>query len=211
MGYWYDWRYTHPPSFPEHIRLEQTNKDFSKLQGNIVSALQAGCFFEALASFLISDPSGKKPALLIADSFFIFGSVIQVCSGLHATSLSLLYVGRVIGGVGVELISAVVPFSMGENADKKIRGRCIGAMQLFNVTGIMLSYSVNYGTSKETRLGALQWRIPIALQTLPGVHLFVGILLHNESHRWLAEKSGISGPRCTLSHVRNKPVDDPLP
>jgi SP family sugar:H+ symporter-like MFS transporter len=39
-----------------------------------------------------------------------------------------LYVGRVIGGFGVGLISAVIPTYIGENAPKEIRGRCIGCM-----------------------------------------------------------------------------------
>ena len=108
------------------------------------------------------------------------------------------------------LISAVVPSYIGENANKEIRGRCIGTMQLFNVTGIMLSYFVNYGMSAHTSLGALQWRIPFALQMLPGVLLFVGLLFQNESPRWLVEKGDVSKARRALCRVRAKTEDDPV-
>ena len=198
------------PAFQTSFALNKHSKSFSDLQGNIVSVLQAGCFFGAMSSFFISDILGRRTALFIGDAIFILGSVLQVCSGLHTTSLSLLYVGRVIGGFGVGLISAVVPSYIGENANKEIRGRCIGTMQLFNVTGIMLSYFVNYGMSSHTSLGALQWRIPFALQMLPGVLLLVGLLFQNESPRWLVEKKNIPQARRALSRVRAKTQDDPI-
>lgn len=108
-------------------------KDFANLQGNIVSVLQAGCFFGAGSSFFISGWFGRKTALLVAVTIFLIGSIIQTCSGLGTTNLAQLYVGRVIGGYGVGIISATVPTYIGENANKEIRGRCIGMMQLFNV------------------------------------------------------------------------------
>ena len=198
------------PAFQTSFALNKHSKSFSDLQGNIVSVLQAGCFFGAMSSFFISDKLGRRTALFIGDAIFILGSVLQVCSGLHTTSLSLLYIGRVIGGFGVGLISAVVPSYIGENANKEIRGRCIGTMQLFNVTGIMLSYFVNYGMSSHTSLGALQWRVPFALQMLPGVLLLVGLLFQNESPRWLVEKKNIPKACRALSRVRAKTQDDPI-
>lgn len=118
-------------SFQNSFGLDSESKEFANLSGNIVSVLQAGCFFGAMSSFYVSDTFGRKKALLIADIIFIVGSIVQTCAGLHTTSLTELYVGRVIGGFGVGLISAVVPTYIGENANKEIRGRCIGCMQLF--------------------------------------------------------------------------------
>lgn len=96
-----------------------------------VSALQGGCFFGAAASFWISDAFGRKIALIVADMIFLIGSIIQVCSATKTHSLALLYVGRVVGGFGVGLISAVVPTYIGESVEKQVRGRCVGTMQLF--------------------------------------------------------------------------------
>ena len=93
--------------------------------------MQAGCFFGALSSFYVSDKFGRRTALIIADIIFLFGSLLQTCSGLDTKGLGMLYGARVIGGFGVGLISAVVPTYIGENAPKEIRGRCIGTMQLF--------------------------------------------------------------------------------
>jgi MFS family permease len=67
----------------------------------------AGCFFGALSSGFFSERFGRKPALLISVLIFFVGSLIQVCSGINSTSLTPLYVGRIIGGWGVGMNSAV--------------------------------------------------------------------------------------------------------
>jgi len=115
-------------AFQHSFALDKDSKDFANLQGNIVSVLQAGCFFGALSSFYVSNTFGRKWALIIADVIFILGSLIQTLCGIGTTSLTQLYIGRVIGGFGVGLISAVVPTYIGENAPRAIRGRCIGCM-----------------------------------------------------------------------------------
>lgn len=118
-------------SFQHSFGLNSESPSFANLSGNIVSVLQAGCFFGALSSFYISDTFGRKAALIIADIIFLIGSIVQTTCAINTQSLGQLYVGRVIGGFGVGLISAVVPTYIGENANKEIRGRCIGCMQLF--------------------------------------------------------------------------------
>lgn len=81
-------------------------------------------------------------------------------------------------------------------------------MQLFNVTGIMISYFVNYGISKRIpgATNSAQWRIPFALQMLPGLFLLL-VVFQNESPRWLVEKNHISKARQALSYIRNLPED----
>jgi SP family sugar:H+ symporter-like MFS transporter len=94
-------------AFQHSFNLDKGSSNFANLQGNIVSVLQAGCFFGAMASFYISDTFGRKWALIIADVIFIIGSLVQTL--IFGGNLPQLYVGRVIGGFGVGLISAVVP------------------------------------------------------------------------------------------------------
>lgn len=162
-----------------------------------------------MSSFYISDTFGRKNALIIADLIFILGSLVQTLCAINTTSLAQLYVGRVIGGFGVGLISAVVPTYIGENANKEIRGRCIGCMQLFNVTGICLSFFVNYGINLRIKtLSSAKWRVPFALQMLPGVLLLAGIVFQNESPRWLVEKNRLDDAAKALARVRAKDIDD---
>lgn len=83
--------------------------------------------------------------------------------------------------------------------------------QLFNVTGICLSFFVNYGINLDitSPTSSAKWRIPFALQMLPGTLLLIGIIFQNESPRWLVEKNRIQDAAKALAHVRNKPVEDP--
>ena len=99
--------------------------------------------------------------------------------------------------------------------------QCVGS-QLFGIiqeiqrvigyrTGIMLSYFVNFGIfSSIPGLNDLQWRIPFALQMIPGLFLLFGILSQNESPRWYVEKDRISDARRALSYVRAKSEYDPI-
>ena len=74
----------------------------------------------------------------------------------------------------------------------------------------MLSYFVNYGVNQSIpSTEAKQWRIPFALQMLPGALLLAGIFFQSESPRWLVEKNRISDARKALSQIRSRPQDDP--
>lgn len=85
----------------------------------------------------------------------------------------------------------------------------IYSMQLFNVTGICLSFFVNYGMNIQIKdLSSAKWRIPFALQMLPGVLLLVGIIFQNESPRWLVEKNRLKDAAKALATVRGKAIDD---
>lgn len=82
-------------------------------------------------------------------------------------------------------------------------------MQLFNVTGICLSFFVNYGIDLQIEGDRpSKWRIPFALQMLPGLLLLVGIVFQNESPRWLVEKDRIADAGKALAKVRGKSVDN---
>jgi SP family sugar:H+ symporter-like MFS transporter len=109
-------------AFQHSFDLDKNSPNFANLQGNIVSVLQAGCFFGSLASFYVSDTFGRKWALVVADITFLVGSIVQTLCAIGTKSLTQLYIGRVIGGFGVGLISAVVPTYIGENAPK---GQCL--------------------------------------------------------------------------------------
>lgn len=198
-------------SFNNSFGLDRDSPEHASIEGNIVSVLQAGCFFGAMSSFYLGDKLGRKMALMLADVIFIIGSIVQTTCAMGAgNDMAQLYVGRVIGGFGVGLTSAIVPTYIGENANKEIRGRCIGCMQLFNVTGICLAFFVNYGADQNmSSSNPAQWRMPFALQILPGAILLIGLFFTNESPRWLVEKNRVEEARKALSTVRSKPIDDP--
>lgn len=72
---------------------EATSDAFS---ANIVSLLQAGCFFGSLVVGFLGDRYGRKPALIVAGVSFCVGSLMQTVS--HGI-VALMFLGRAIGGL----------------------------------------------------------------------------------------------------------------
>lgn len=73
-------------------------------QSLIVSILSAGTFFGAIISGDAADFIGRRTTIILGCLIFIVGCVLQTAS----TSLALMVPGRLIGGLGVGFISAIV-------------------------------------------------------------------------------------------------------
>lgn len=69
---------------------------------NIVSLLQAGCFFGSLLAAPLGDKLGRRITLMITGIVFSAGSLCQV---LSFGSTTAMFVGRAIGG----LVSNPIP------------------------------------------------------------------------------------------------------
>lgn len=100
------------------------------------------------------------------------------------------------------------PLYVSENAPRAIRGGLTGLYQFFITMGIMLAFWINYGSLLHLT-GSTMYLVPLAMQGLPAVLLFVGMLLCNESPRWLAKQDRWEEARATLSKVRALPADHP--
>lgn len=102
----------------------------------------------------------------------------------------------------------VNPLYVSENAPRAIRGGLTGLYQLFITMGIMLAFWINYGSLLHIS-GTAQYLVPLAMQALPAILLLIGMLLCNESPRWLAKQDRWEEARATLSSVRNLPANHP--
>ncbi|QRD81987.1 putative MFS quinate transporter [Aspergillus flavus] len=173
----------------------------ANLSANIVSTLQAGCFFGALIASPVADKWGRKTGLISASLIAIVGVIMQVAASGH---LEAMYIGRLINGFGVGFASMINPLYVSENAPRAIRGGLTGLYQLFITMGIMLAFWINYGSSLHIK-GTAQYMVPLAMQALPALLMLVGMLLCNESPRWLAKQDRWEDARKTLSRVRNLP------
>ena len=93
----------------------------------IVSILSAGTFFGALAAAPFGDLLGRRMGLMVsAGIVFNLGVILQTA----ATAIPMFVAGRFFAGLGVGLVSALVPLYQSETSPKWIRGTIVGAYQL---------------------------------------------------------------------------------
>jgi len=70
----------------------------ANLSANIVSTLQAGCFFGALSSSFVADRWGRRPALMVAAAIAFVGSAMQAAA---SGSLGAMYAGRSVDPINL--------------------------------------------------------------------------------------------------------------
>ena len=173
-------------------------KDSDSRSGTVVALFTAGCFCGAfLASY--SDPLGRRGTILLACCIFVVGGAIQT----GGIVIAMLYVGRLIAGIGVGFLTMIVPiYQAGESsfnrtannrvlirntelAHRKIRGKITSLQQLFNALGQIFATWIGYGcymTWSGTG-DSREWRIPLACQIVPALFLGSLILYFPESPR----------------------------
>lgn len=123
-----------------------------------MSILSAGTFFGALIAGDVADFIGRRVTIIVGCIIFVVGVILQVAS----TTVPLLVVGRVIAGIGVGFVSAIIILYMSEIAPKKVRGSIVAGYQLCITIGIFLASCVTYAT--ENREDSGSYRIPMGIQ-----------------------------------------------
>jgi sugar porter (SP) family MFS transporter len=124
-----------------------------------------------------------------------------------ATAIPLFVVGRVWAGVGVGLVSTLVPMYQSECSPKWIRGAVVGLYQFGVTVGLLLSNIFNNAT--KDRPNHSSYRIPVAIQLVWAAVLAFGMFLLPESPRWLIKKHRDADAAHSLSRLTSLPVDDP--
>lgn len=136
----------------------------------------------SLSTFLSKKLAGRKSAIQIGAVIWIIGCIIVSA----AQNIPMLIVGRIINGFCVGICSAQVPVYITEIAPPTKRGRLVGAQQWAITWGIMIMFYISYGCSFIN--GNAAFRVPWALQMIPAIILFFGMIVLPESPRWLASK-----------------------
>jgi len=170
----------------------------------IVSILSAGTFFGALAGAPLADMLGRRMGLMLSVGIvFNLGVILQTIS----TSQPLFIAGRFFAGLGVGLVSMMIPLYQSETAPKWIRGVIVGSYQLAITIGLFLAAIVNNATGKRNDTGS--YRIPIAVQFLWAIILIVGLFFLPESPRYLIKRDRYEAAAKSLGKLRQLPADHP--
>lgn len=150
---------------------------------------------------------GRRVLLAIAGFFFVVGAVLQVAA--VPPSLSMIYAGRTIAGLGVGMISNTAPTFVAECAPKHLRGFLMAAFDLFLIIGALIAYFAVYGCSVHLPPTSAQWRIPISLQVPLGLFVMIAPYFMVESPRWLAKSGHWDKSMTALSKIRLLHPSDP--
>lgn len=142
----------------------------------------------------MSDKLGRKITMLISAALFSISAIgCAVCGNFDQ-----LVVYRIIGGVGIGVVSIVSPIYISEVSPAKVRGTLVSLYQLAVTMGFLLAYLANWAIDAGINLelsGDLSlwqrmfnseaWRGMLGSETLPALLFFVIIFFIPESPKWL--------------------------
>ncbi|KAL2187909.1 general substrate transporter [Thermothelomyces heterothallicus CBS 203.75] len=172
----------------------------------VVSVFTGGAFFGAMAAGPMGDKLGRRWTILCGALVFCLGGALQT----GAQTLSYLYAGRSIAGLGVGVLCMIVPMYQAELAHPSIRGRITALQQFMLGIGALAAAWISYGTYvgfAPTNDG--QWRTSLGIQVIPAVFLAALILLFPESPRWLIDHGKSEEGLRTLAQLHSHGnVDD---
>ena len=171
--------------------------------GFAVASALLGAALGAVVSGRIADQVGRLAVMRIAAVLFFISAI---GAGL-ASSLGVLVVFRVIGGLGVGMASVIAPAYIAEISPARIRGRLASLQQLAIVTGIFISLLVDFLLARAAgdssgMLGPLQaWQWMFLAMAVPAL-LYGGLSLTiPESPRFLISKQKITAATAILSRL----------
>ncbi|RAH41053.1 sugar porter family MFS transporter [Aspergillus brunneoviolaceus CBS 621.78] len=181
------------------------NADATK-RGAVTSVFTGGAFFGAYFAGPLGDYAGRKWTIFVGALIFLLGGGLQT----GAQSLSYLYAGRAVAGLGVGILVMIVPIYQAELAHPNIRGRITSLQQLMLGVGSLVASWISWGTfinfaDDDSR----QWRVSLGIQMVPAVFLAALILLFPESPRWLIDHGRLDEGLATLArlHARGDTSD----
>ncbi|PWY92342.1 general substrate transporter [Aspergillus heteromorphus CBS 117.55] len=163
--------------------------------GGIVASYNGGAILGSVVVSYLSDPWGRRPVLFTGGLLASLGAALQA----GAVNVAMLFVGRLIAGLAVGMMSAIIPVYCSELSPPRIRG-FLGSLQQWMIgLGVVVAQWVGYGCS--LRAGAFSWSFPLAFQAVPAVILSAGVWFLPESPRWLIGKGDMDAGRAILNRL----------
>lgn len=185
-------------------------------EGWYVGCALIGSIAGVLAAGSMSDYLGRKLTMLISAALFSISAIgCAVCG-----SFDQLVAFRIIGGVGIGIVSIVSPIYISEVSPAKYRGTLVSLYQLAVTVGFLLAYIANWGISSgidEAIVASAQngaelslmdrvmhteyWRGMLGSETLPALLFFVIIFFIPESPKWLIVRGKLSKATNVLNKI----------
>ncbi|MDR3713526.1 MAG: sugar porter family MFS transporter [Puia sp.] len=179
-------------------------------QGWYVGCALVGSIFGVLVAGLLSDRFGRKRTMIVSAILFtVSGIGCAVSVGFNE-----LVIYRIVGGVGIGVVSIISPLYISEVAITKYRGRLVSLYQLAITIGFLGAYLVNYELQKLAAGGFFAgagllskiftgepWRGMLGMESLPAVLFFLVIFFIPESPRWLLARREAGRAMVTMCRI----------
>lgn len=183
-------------------------------EGWYVGCALIGSICGVLVAGSLSDYLGRKLTMLISAALFSISAIgCAVCADFNS-----LVAFRIIGGVGIGIVSIVSPIYISEVSPAKIRGTLVSLYQLAVTVGFLLAYLINwvidcqldpsFVASADISLWDLMfqaeaWRGMLGSETIPALLFFFIIFFIPESPKWLIVKGRLPKATAVLSKIYN--------
>lgn len=179
-------------------------------EGWYVGCALLGSILGVMVAGMLSDGLGRKLTMLISAILFSVSAIGCAICG----NFSQLVVYRIIGGVGIGIISIVSPIYIAEVASPEKRGSMVALYQLAITIGFLLAYMVNYAIVRGMDSGVTYnshtmqvlmkdefWRGMLGSETLPDLLFLIVVFFIPESPRWLITKGRSEQASAILSRM----------
>ncbi|KFX94840.1 hypothetical protein O988_06115 [Pseudogymnoascus sp. VKM F-3808] len=163
------------------IFLDYFHKPNAAEIGTMVAILEVGAFISSLVVGRLGDIIGRRRTILYGSLIFFIGGALQT----FATTMIIMMLGRIIAGVGVGMLSTIVPVYQSEISPPHNRGKLACIEFSGNIIGYATSVWVDYFCSYID--SDYSWRVPLSMQCVMGGLLALGSLVIVESPRWLLD------------------------
>ncbi|KAF9889092.1 hypothetical protein FE257_008069 [Aspergillus nanangensis] len=145
---------------------------------------------------------GRRRALAIACILGIVGGILVGT----AVNIAMILLGRLMSGLCSGAFQTIVPVYQSEVSPASHRGHLVGQHGFFLVLGGTTAVFAGLGCSFATN-EQLQWRLALALSSLPPLVLSPALIWLPESPRWLIARGRLEQAHKILRQLHKSPGD----
>ncbi|XP_055923399.1 facilitated trehalose transporter Tret1-like [Eupeodes corollae] len=160
-------------------------------EGWIYSLISVGAGVSALIAGPLADLIGRRFTMMIGSCMF----TLAYATMMIADTIEIIYVGRILEGLGAGCTMTVVPMYVGEISTKESRGSTLSLMMLYMTLGMLFVYCIGPFTTYHV--------MQVCCISIPSL-TFWGYFLLPESPYYLVRKDMVDKALHSLQIIRGQ-------